>query len=129
MREIKFEYIYKLSLPDMEDDFIKKVYTLKEIEESYPEDLDIEHYAIIAKRQYTGLKDKNGVDIYEGDILLKQGIGKFKEINEKSIIKILNGNTYSYYDPSDKELISNIIYSIEVIGNIYENQELLKGNI
>ncbi len=63
--------------------------------------------------QYTGLKDKNQKEIYEGDIL-KNSRG-FKEV-----VEILEENGYLGYDLHwSKE---------EIIGNIYENPELLKDN-
>lgn len=66
--------------------------------------------------QYTGLKDKNGVEIYEGD-LIDFGGGPFKVIFEK-------GCFYSW-TPYDSEFLHLINHLSEVIGNIYENPELL----
>lgn len=70
--------------------------------------------------QYTGLKDKNGKEIYEGDILhLEFYLDWIVKWHEAGFhIHILN-NPETYYSlvPSNRE----------VIGNIYENPELLKG--
>lgn len=62
--------------------------------------------------QYTGLKDKNGVEIYEGDML--------KTVFEKPIQVYWNNEMSCFYP-----LVSLRPESVEVIGNIYENPELL----
>lgn len=79
---------------------------------------------IISKDQYTGLKDKNGVEIYKGDIIKhsdKYYIAKFDLIFG---LRFIDSRGY-YVIPI--EPINRSQTSIEIIGNIHENPELLEN--
>lgn len=74
--------------------------------------------------QYTGLHDKNGKEIYEGDIVDNGynniGVVKYGEYN----CSCCEGVYGWYVDGGD---IRQAECFLEVIGNIYENPDLLKG--
>lgn len=73
--------------------------------------------------QYTGLKDKNGKEIYEGDILeyvedyIQEDLIKYS----KGIVNYLDGG----FQIDNRGLVAEW-GPVKVIGNIYENKELLK---
>ena len=106
----------------------------------FGEVLEDEDYIVM---QCTGLKDKNGKLIYEGDILdlyistkklyryqVKYEIGSFMLVSNEEIFDFRNkwndnayplSQLYFEYDNED-----NCIWQCEVIGNIYQNKELLE---
>lgn len=77
--------------------------------------------------QFTGLCDKDGREIYEGDII----VGTYKDMGTDTGLVVFKGCGFKVEIPNvgDDELVDWERYSdsIEVIGNIYENPELLEG--
>ena len=122
MREIKFRFyddkvskrmIYQDPIERMDRIFVKWEFTPK------PSPL----------MQYTGLKDKNDKEIYEGDIVdfdgkkhmvtfANGGFGIWKEMRTN----LYSDETRKYHEP----LWNLVVDGCEIIGNIYENPELIK---
>lgn len=83
--------------------------------------------------QFTGLLDRNGKEIYEGDII-KYHYFYFadgSEIEKEYVCSVKYDDSFANFDAMDKEGFAHFLGNasddgIEVIGNIYENPELLK---
>lgn len=122
MREIKFRAWFGK---------FKEMYTVKMIdlqkEIAYFDKYNYRSFYDIELMQYTGLYDKKGKEIYEGDIVklrANHGIGVVKYYDEWGAFVI------EYIKPRPLAVLGMNYYKedIEVLGNIYENPELLGEN-
>jgi uncharacterized phage protein (TIGR01671 family) len=91
------------------------LYNLKKHSLDEFEDDDIE--------QSTGLKDNNGMSIYEGDVLKDHRGDVCIVVWDKDIASftLIKTDLKTYYSPIDTD-----ITNFEIIGNIHENPELLE---
>ncbi|HAP6866812.1 TPA: hypothetical protein IXF51_000109 [Enterococcus faecium Ef_aus0050] len=83
--------------------------------------------------QSTGLKDKNGVEIFDGDVVqAEQYLTTTIPVRINGIVKYSNRYTMFYLDNGSErhdlymQSLGGSIYNFEIIGNIYENPELLE---
>ena len=93
---------------------------------SSPDYVFVEHLVIM---QSTGLVDKNSKEIFEGDILACKTDDEVINLNifwdEEHALFMFESKKYNEQEPL-AELVENNTYPFEIIGNIYENRELLE---
>lgn len=116
-RDIEFKYYFQHEETGM---IFSKVFSLVELAElrisKWIRNVIPRHY-FIGKVESTGLKDKNGKKIFEGDILK----GKNKFINAE--VKFIRGAFRTLVGLASRHLEGRD--NVEVIGNIFENPELI----
>jgi uncharacterized phage protein (TIGR01671 family) len=124
MIAIKFRVFDKIS---------KQMYRWSQIASISLVDFEFEHYYLT---QFTGLKDKNGKEIYIGDILVTSNSDETYDIWNKetygySIVeadKESLGFNFTNWSIDHEEDFDESVYSlmfVEVVGNIFENPELI----
>ncbi len=141
MRDIKFRaYIH----PYCGYGVPQELYNTMDSTDNYQGDLSeffgIYNPVFFKIMQYTGLKDKNGVEIYEGDVVKTRTLsdelyenemqsysvgfynGTFCLMKGKQFLRQWKDGTHDWYSLENTES-----FDIEVIGNIHENPELLKS--
>ena len=123
MREIKVRAWYKPYKQMCQVESLRfdgnGVYRAVLIEESFYDRRIVEADEVVIE-QYTGLKDKNGTEIYEGDIL----IDDTGEPVEYWVVKFADGGFVGECAGVAESLFE--LTNLEVVGNIHENPELVE---
>lgn len=115
---IKFRYVF-------EDKKSKKKFlrywTIRQIETGSLKEFDFLRWKLITRDMFTGLHDKNGKEIYEGDVVFSESWNP-----PKQEVTFDRGGFCLKYDNS--EYYPDIKYAeqMEIIGNIHENPEVIK---
>ena len=120
MREIKFRVYDQINKVMYTPEMDKEICNLWAIPKAQGGVLSYPNGVLM---QYTGLKDNNGIEIYEGDIVTNEGAGC-------NLTVVFHRGRYalSYQPIKSKPNFPDIghVEIMEIIGNIHENPELLE---
>lgn len=132
MRELKFRVWDKAKNRYLRQDStgIDNLGNIIDFENCDEDDWGVHNVRVLGKNdmgftveQYTGLHDKNGKEIYEGDIVSKHNS------DTKGVVKqVKDGQWAIYWDnvPDGYYVLFKYSNLCEVVGNIHENNELLE---
>lgn len=133
MREIKFRAWHKklqkiLEIDSIEMDIYKagKISTLTGYDkDTWINNINIEDIELL---EYTGIKDVDGVEIYEGDIVEKEFMEPW--LDDSKLIGVVEMIEGCWCVVNDKKKVAKNLWSEtdvnRVIGNVYENKNLLE---
>lgn len=130
-RVIKFRAwnkVWAMMLPVDSIDFVNKSCSVTVEASDYDHKGEWSDYVFgedIILMSFTGLHDKNGKPIFEGDLITAEGIWQPGEVAE--IIWTTKYNGFGIRSNSSTDpMLPNTLSNIEVLGNIYENPEPLE---
>ena len=98
-------------------------------EQGLPDSRDLDYYDFddVVLMQQTGLRDKNGKEIFEGDILRVTNLSSWLEVvsfNSNKAMFVSKETKRKIEETPLYDLFNTDIFEVEIIGNIYTNPEL-----
>lgn len=126
MREIKFRYVYQ---HEETGNIVTQIFTLDEIEAGVAKFFALKNprYNCIGRDEYTGAKDKNGAEVYEKDIIRIDGMGVGVVDYEEGRFAMHRKEERFCWPVYCR--VDHSPFIPEVIGNIYENPQLLESGV
>lgn len=125
-REIKFRYRFTDG-----ENWIMTTYDLGQIINGQPYDdmsdiLILKKYKHVGEDQFTGLRDKKGAEIYDGDILEDNGVIITTKRNNLTVEFRVNEAAFAFKEIPNYAFFCVYANRCEIIGNIYQHPELIK---